>query len=390
MTLVTLNQKCKMGSFLALVLLAFQGKAFSSTMAVASQQYYQLSMAFLRYHQLAQSSVWQSLPTYDQFMLYKPEDKNALLAQLLTATGDHKTSSDPLYLAIQRYQRRHQLPASGHINKATYLSLYAGPGQKAQLIAQNLKRLEHLPDDLGRRYVMVNVPDYSLQYVENGEIKLSMRVIVGKPYRPTPLMVDTIRSIIVNPTWTVPSKIAYKDILPKLQKQPNYLKKHNFSLFQYKDNNVVNVDFDDIDWDNINFNKVDRSAFPYQLRQSSGSHNALGRFKFNFPNSQAIYLHDTPQKYLFSRHNRALSSGCVRVEKPRQLAEQLLKNNRYYSSKKIDQVLNSGQMTTLSLHAPVPVYITYLTAWINKEGELRFARDVYNKDKLRRISMAGK
>ncbi|WP_169719793.1 L,D-transpeptidase family protein [Zooshikella ganghwensis] len=388
MTLVTLKKKCKISSFLTLMLVAFHGEAFSSSMAVASQQYYQLSMAFLRYHQLAQSSAWQSLPSYDQFMLSTPQDKNVLLNQLLTATGDHKVPSDPLYLAIQRYQRRHQLPASGHINKATYLSLSAGPKEKAQLIARNLKRLERLPDDLGRNYVLVNVPDYSLQYVERGEVKLSMRVIVGKPYRPTPLMVDTIRSIIVNPTWTVPSKIAFKDILPKLKKQPNYLKKNNFSVFQYKDNGVVTVNYDDIDWENINYKNIDRSAFPYQLRQSSGSHNALGRFKFNFPNSQAIYLHDTPQKYLFSRQNRALSSGCVRVEKPRQLAEQLLKSNRHYSRRKIDQILNSGQMTTLSLNVPVPVYITYLTAWVNQDGELRFAKDIYKMDKQRYISMA--
>lgn len=225
---------------------------------------------------------------------------------------------------------------------------------------------------------MVNIPNYSLKYYLNGSEVLTSRVIVGRPSRKTPLMSSVLSNVVLNPPWNVPTSLVREDIVPKLMRDPGYLQKHGFTLLSGWSNDAEVVDPSTINW-----SMISPDHFPYRVRQQAGSMSALGRYKFNMPSSDSIYLHDTPNHNLFQRDVRALSSGCVRVNKASELANMLLQDTGWNDAR-ISSTVKGGSTTFVPIRHHIPVKLFYLTAWVSEDGKPQFRTDIYNYDSTAR------
>jgi len=244
-----------------------------------------------------------------------------------------------------------------------------------------MERWRWLDENMGNRFLIVNIANYDLRIFQDNEVVFQKPVIVGRNYRKTPVFSDKIRYLVLNPTWTVPQKLAIEDKLPEIKKNPEYLSKLGFTLYQLGTTNVV--DPASVDWKSL------KKSFPYRMVQSPGPQNALGQVKFMFPNAYDVYLHDTPARELFSKTERAFSSGCIRVSDPIELVEFLLKDQGW-SRERIDEVLASKLTQTVNLSSPMPVHLEYWTAWVDKIGKLHFRNDIYerNPDLWRALNQA--
>ena len=278
-----------------------------------------------------------------------------------------------LVAAVKRFQQWQGLADDGAIGPRTREWLNVSPQMRAALLALNIQRLRLLPDDM-HNGIMVNIANYSLIYYNNGNKVLSSRVIVGRPDRKTPLMRSALNNVVLNPPWNVPTSLVRQDIIPKVKQDPSYLYKHGYILLSGWSADAQVIDPSMIDW-----RMVSASSFPYRLRQAPGTTNSLGRYKFNMPSSDAIYLHDTPNHTLFQRDIRALSSGCVRVNKASELAEILLQNVGWNDSR-ISSTLKEGDTRYVSIRHHIPVNLYYLTAWVAEDGKPQYRTDIYNYD----------
>jgi len=280
---------------------------------------------------------------------------------------------DLLLQGVKTFQKRHGLPENGIIDQKTLAELNISPRDRLRQIYLNLEKHRWLPEDF-KRAVVVNVPSFELFLIEGGSIKLHSKVIVGRNYiqdfRPTPMLYSRIESITVNPKWYVPVSISTKDILPKVKKNPEYLTRKGFRVFHGEGE----IDPLQVDWSQYN-----ERNFPFRLVQEPGARNALGTIKFNFPNAFAVYLHDTPERHLFRHTKRAFSSGCIRVEKARQLAFAILGEG--WNDRRIESLIKSGQTQALRVNPPVPIYILYFTAF-ERDGMLHFREDLYGYDTI--------
>ena len=236
-------------------------------------------------------------------------------------------------------------------------------------LAINAQRLRIIPDFYNG--IFVNIPSYQLNYYRNGRLTLNSRVIVGKNERRTPVMYSKLSNVVVNPPWNAPTRLINEDIIPKVKRDPGYLARHGYSIIDSRGNTVNPYD---INWAAIG------NKFPYRLRQAAGDNSALGRYKFNMPSSDAIYLHDTPNHALFDSKNRALSSGCVRVDKSDQLASILLSEAGWSSDKK-QRVLDSKKTTSALIQSDNPVYLYYVTTWV-ENGKVQSLPDIYGYDRV--------
>lgn len=275
--------------------------------------------------------------------------------------------------AVKRFQRWQGLADDGVIGKRTRDWLNVSPQMRAALLALNIQRLRLLPDNVNTG-ILVNIPNYSLIYYQDGAERLSSRVIVGQPKRKTPLMSSSLNNVVVNPPWNVPTKLTRQDIIPKVIQDPGYLQRHGYTVLSGWSQDSEVIDPTMIDW-----SMVSPARFPYRLRQAPGANNSLGRYKFNMPNSEAIYLHDTPSHDLFQRDVRALSSGCVRVNKASELAGMLL-HDAGWNNARISATLEQGNTTYVPMKHRIPVSLYYLTAWVAEDGKPQFRTDIYNYD----------
>ncbi|CCG86825.1 L,D-transpeptidase [Erwinia piriflorinigrans] len=283
------------------------------------------------------------------------------------------TYTPQLVEALKRFQRWQGLEADGAIGQRTREWLNASPQQRATLLALNIQRLRLLPDDM-HNGIMVNIPNYSLAYYVNGHEILASRVIVGRPDRKTPLMRSALNNVVLNPPWNVPTSLIRKDIVPKVKQDPTYLYKHGYTLLSGWSSEAQVVDPSMIDW-----SMVSAASFPYRIRQAPGATNSLGRYKFNMPSSEAIYLHDTPNHGLFQKDIRALSSGCVRVNRAADLANLLLRDVGWNDTR-IASTLKEGDTRFVTIRHRIPVNLYYLTAWVADDGQPQFRTDIYNYD----------
>jgi len=278
--------------------------------------------------------------------------------------------------AVVRFQLDNGLKTDGVVGNKTLAALNISRDQRIKQIIINMERWRWLPENLGSRYIYVNIADYKLKLYENNQVIMEMKTIVGQEQRSTPVFSDTIKYLVINPYWYVPKSIAVKDKLPLIKKGFNYLKENNFSLFQYTGSNKL----EEIDPAKIDWSKINEDNFNYLMRQNPGDENALGRIKFMFPNRFSIYLHDTPGKYLFSETERSFSSGCIRIEKPVDLAEYLLSDQEKWNREKIEAEMTKNQEKTVYLKNPIKIYLQYNTAWVDMQGDLNFREDIYNRD----------
>lgn len=275
--------------------------------------------------------------------------------------------------AVKSFQERHGIKATGVLDKETLRELNIKPAERLKQIYINLEKHRWL-HDIEQGAIVVNIPSFELFYFKMGELKLYSRAIVGKHYkedfRPTPMLYSEVQSITINPKWYVPVSIAVKDIKPKVLKDPQYLSKKGIRVFI----DGEEVDPLSVDWVNLN-----EENFPYILVQEAGPKNSLGRIKFNFPNPFAVFLHDTPEKHLFRYEKRAFSSGCIRVEKAKELALHLLGEG--WDQSRLNNLISTGKTLTIPIKGKTPLYILYFTAF-EKDGKLNFREDLYQYDRI--------
>ena len=276
---------------------------------------------------------------------------------------------------VIRFQKIHGLTADGVVGPQTLKALNVPAEIRVRQMELNLERWRWIPHDLGQRYILVNVADYSLAVVENSQEIMTMRVVVGEPYWQTPVFSGKMTYLVVNPYWNIPHMIAVEDILPKIQNETGYLTPKAIRVFESWREGAPEIDPASIDWSTIN-----ASNFNYKLRQDPGPQNPLGRLKFIFPNEYAVYLHDTPQKHLFAKESRDFSHGCIRVEKPLDLAAYIVNDDPEWTLEKIMDAIDSGEKTIINILHPINVHVLYWTAWADQEGNIHFRDDIYNRD----------
>ncbi|MGY5957610.1 L,D-transpeptidase [Kosakonia sp. BK9b] len=294
-------------------------------------------------------------------------------AQPVSKTASARGPYDrQLVEAVKRFQSWQGLHADGVIGQSTRDWLNVSPAQRAGLLALNIQRLRLLPGNLATG-IMVNIPEYSLVYYLNGNPVLASRVIVGRPDRKTPMMSSALNNVVVNPPWNVPPTLARKDILPKVWNDPGYLERHGYTVLRGWNSNEA-IDPYMVDWATIT-----PSNLPFRFQQAPGAQNSLGRYKFNMPSSDAIYLHDTPNHNLFQRETRALSSGCVRVNKASELANMLLQDAGWNDTR-ISDALKQGDTRYVNIRHDIPVNLYYLTAFVGSDGRTQYRTDIYNYD----------
>lgn len=277
--------------------------------------------------------------------------------------------SEPLVELVKEFQKEKKLGADGIIGKKTLAKLaISSPKAKMAKIELAMERLRWLPEKFGQRYVFINQPAYRANYMVNDKVQLGMRAIVGKPANQTSFFYDTIELVEVNPYWNVPRSILVNEMLGKIRSDPGYLEARNYEVVSHGggQQNPYNVDW----YSDDGIKKV-------YIRQKPGSRNALGELKILFPNKHSIYMHDTPSRNLFSRSKRALSHGCIRLQKPRDMAAAVLQT----SVSNVSSAVEAGQNQTLKVKNKLPVYISYFTAWPDDNGKIHYYTDIYGRDR---------
>jgi murein L,D-transpeptidase YcbB/YkuD len=317
-----------------------------------------------------------------------------------------------LALAVRRFQDRHGLEPDGIVGPNTRAAMNVPVDSRIAQIEVNMERWRWLPEDLGARYVLVNLAGQEVELVDSGSVTLAMRAVVGKPFRKTPVFSDEITYLEFNPDWTLPPTILREDVLPELQADPGYLAANEMTLYAGWSAQADRLDPAAIDWA-----QVTPERFPYKIVQRPGPRNPLGQVKFMFPNAHHIYLHDSPAKNLFDRASRAFSSGCIRLAKPFELADALLGgtpvtdklrkplglspapagsatdtagDRPVWDRAKIDRLLAHGKTTVVRLAEPVPVHLTYSTVWVGEGGTVHFRPDIYGRDRALAQALASR
>lgn len=357
---------------------------FLTTLEPTARRYKRLKAALVKYRALAEKGGWEKI---DAGPTLKPGMKNKRVEQVkkrLMVTGElasmgsePQTFDDALVAAVNRFQGRHGLTQDGKVGRNTLAEMNVSVDHRVQQIIINMERRRWLDPDLGAKYVFVNIADFELKYVENDKTRYTARVVVGRVYHKTPIFSDRIRHVRFNPYWNVPYSIASKEMLPKIKRDPGYLARNRYMLLTKPLDNSSAIDPHSVDW-----SKVTRARFPYYIRQKSGKGNALGTMIFMFPNPHNVFIHDTQARSLFSRDVRSFSHGCIRVEDPHKLAEILLRTNNGWTIDRIRKMKHKDDEVQIRLKEPVPVHITYITAWANKDGSVHFRRDIYKRDNV--------
>ena len=348
--------------------------------------YAMLKGELVRYQGIAARGGWPAIPAGPKFGKGSHDRRVITLRERLIASGDLALAEEneksvfdhPLEEAVRKFQKRHGLTVDGRVGKSTYAALNVPVETRIRQIALNMDRLRWLPGNPAERYIFVNIADFSLQVVENEQVVMSMKIIVGKTEQRSCVLSRKMIYLELNPDWRIPDSIATKEILPQLKKKPEYLTKKNIRVFGGDwGSRSKEIDPATVDW-----SRVRASNFRYKLRQDPGVLNPLGRIKFIFPNECEIYLHDTPTRHLFGRTRRAFSHGCIRIEKPLDLATYLLQNKNSWTRKKIMAEIRKEKRQVVMLPDPIDVHIHYGTAWVDQEGILQFRDDLYRIDEI--------
>jgi murein L,D-transpeptidase YcbB/YkuD len=302
-------------------------------------------------------------------IIYK---KLKFLGYVKADTLDYINDKEGLIEVVKLLQKTYGIRPDGQVGKNTIRALSHSIQDKIDALYVNAERMRWLPDSLNKRHIMVNIADFTLDFISNRDTIISMRTVVGRDFRQTPVFNARMTYLVFSPTWTVPPTIMKNDVIPAVAKNINYLKSHHMKII---DANGNEVSPSSIDWQRAKA----RGSIPYRIRQDPGSHNALGRVKFMFPNKYNVYLHDTPSKELFDRDSRTFSSGCIRVDKPFELAQLLIGDSIKWSAEDIKKAMSASTERTVSLKNPVDVYIFYLTAW-SDGNQVYYRQDVYGRD----------
>jgi murein L,D-transpeptidase YcbB/YkuD len=348
----------------------------------AQQGYGRLKTALAVYRGLAVRGGWPVIPGDGRLEKGNKSDRVPILRSRLKITGDMPATADgvsdlfdeAVEEAVKKFQQRHGLFDDGIAGIRTLRALNVPVEHRVRQIELNLERWRWLPQNLGNPYIMVNIAGYGLEVVENEAPVLTMKIVVGTAYQKTPVFSGKMTYIEMNPYWNVPHSIATEETLEKIQKNPNFFAKENMKVFKAGQNGEE-VGPASIDWSALSENN-----FPYRLRQEPGPRNPLGRIKFMFPNKHSVYLHDTSDPQLFRKERRGFSHGCIRIEKPMEMAAFVMKGSKTWTVEKVSAVLKTKETTVANLPTPIPVHILYFTAWGNGDGTVHFLEDIYGRD----------
>lgn len=325
--------------------------------------YKRLKNELLRYYDIEKQGGWSELlMTNKRYSAGDTGDFIVQIKQRLSATGDladDDTSpkfTPQLREAVQRAQKRFGFRIDGVITAPLVEELNVPVAARIKQMLINMERMRWLPADQSGNRLVANIPEFKLHVFEDGKNIFDMDIVVGREGTRTVVFTNELKYIVFSPYWNVPRSIVRNEILPSMRRNPNYIAKNNMEQIGYSNGLPV-------------------------IRQKPGGSNALGRVKFIFPNSYAIYFHDTPAKALFKKDKRALSHGCIRLAEPKKLAEYLLRHKPEWGSEKISKAMWAGKEKWVTLEEPVPVSILYFTAWVDPDGLLHFREDIYGHDR---------
>jgi len=336
--------------------------------------------AIAHYNDIVAKGGWPVVPTTQgRLKIGMRHPAVCILRQRLFISGDlareagmSQTFDTYVDAAVRRFQLRHGLPLDGILDKMTYRALNINVQMRLKQLYANLERLNKIASKTAkeRRFVMVNIPAAEIEAVEGGMVVQRHRVIVGKIDRQTPILDSKIHEIILNPFWIIPKSIIQKDIIPLMQKKPNYLTENNIHLFDTKGQEIPPQL---VDW---NTNEAVNLIF----RQEPGKINAMSSTKINFYNTHAVYMHDTPLQGLFNNLIRFDSSGCIRVQNIRDLNLWILKNTQGWDRMKMEDIIRSRENKPIRVKDPVPLHFVYISAWSTGDGIIQFRDDIYHID----------
>ncbi len=326
------------------------------------RQYELLKSYLQKYRSLENTVPWTDLQM-DQ-RSYKAGDSSSFVSKVkarLYHLDDFKGDTSSLLFdqnlidAVSIFQKRHGITVDGSIGPSTLRELNTGLESRIRQIIVNMERSRWLPLSLNEDYLAVNIPEFKLHVYHADSLLWSCNVVVGKDVHKTVVFSGELKYIVFSPYWNVPTSIVKNEILPAMARNSNYIRRNNMEITGYNGNIPT-------------------------VRQKPGPANSLGLVKFLFPNSHSIYLHDSPAKSLFDESSRAFSHGCIRVQEPLKLAEFLLKNQPEWDESAIVKAMNGGLERTVTLEKVVPVFITYFTAFVDRDGKINFRKDIYDRD----------
>jgi len=324
-------------------------------------EYYRLKEALKEYRQIKKNNQWNPIVPDTNSTTFMPGDSSQTIAQIrqrLFALGDLQTDSKSavydreLVEGVLKYKKRNGKLENDIITSKNIENMNIPIEERIKTIMVNMERCRWISNDLSKakELIVINIPAYQLTYFKDGKPELVSNVVVGKAMNKTVIFSADMKYIVFSPYWNVPKSIIEKEIAPEIAKNRNYLAQNN------------------MEW------------YDGSIRQKPGPKNSLGLVKFLFPNTRSIYLHDTPAKSLFDREKRAFSHGCIRVAKPKELANLILKDDENWTPEKIDAAMNAGKESWYALKKKIPVYIGYFTAWVDTDGIVHFYDDVYERD----------
>ena len=353
---------------------------YVKTLQPGSDRYLRMRTKLAELRKLDASGGWPVIPEGATLKPGANDARMAVIRDYLVATGDLTSADraagetyDPKAVAaVKSFQERHGLTEDGVVGGTTLTEMRVPVDRRLRQLEVNMERRRWMNRDLGDLHIFVNLADQYLKVVRDEKTIHTALLVVGKPFTRTPIFSEKMTYVVFNPYWSVPPSIANKEYLVKLRSDPGVLNRQKIRVFAGVGDNAREIDPFAVNWSSM-------SRMPYTLRQDPGKGNSLGRVKFMFPNKYNVYIHDTPAKALFSKDLRVYSHGCMRVQHPEELAEVLLKSQGWTPEKIANQIASGGQKI-VNLKTPIPVHVTYLTAWVNKDGSVNFRRDVYKRD----------